>query len=228
MRELLCPGTAPEVAPWLKRLPLPAREPPASLLSLAKLAAVQRASKALLSRALTRSSIVPDVEGAKAACCQLCREPRAARLKDARAGRYFAALFSAAAAATGAQLSRFDLHHGHLFAHTAGLGLLLHAQEYPSNQPAFDHHLGYCQTGSPLLFDEPTFALRNLLFVLPAAGPARLAALDCSAGGLLERQLVVPDTLCRVDEADFGAWLADITYLQLPRLAPEHRVFVNS
>ena len=94
-------------------------------------------------------------------------------------------------------------------------------------QAGFEHNLGYCQSGTPLVFDEASFGLRNLIYVLPVDGPSHLAALDCSAGAL-QRELVVPETLCRVDEADLGVPLADITYLHsLNRLLPEYRVFVS-
>ena len=66
------------------------------------------------------------------------------------------------------QLCRYDLHHGHLFWSPAAggqLGLLLHCKEYPAAcAERFPVHLGRCQDGSSLDFDEAAMDARNLVW----------------------------------------------------------------
>lgn len=74
------------------------------------------------------------------------------------------------------QLSRYDLHHGHLFLSAAAggqLGLLLHCKEYPAECcERFPVHLGRCQCGSSLEFDDDAMDSRNLVWCA-AAGQGR-------------------------------------------------------
>ena len=97
--------------------------------------------------------------------CQLCRSPAGRRFKDAALQRHFATVFAAVAAGAPAvglpvRLSRFDLHHGHVFATRDAVGLLLHAREYPAlGSPDFDVNLGFCQAGSTLAWDADLMAL---------------------------------------------------------------------
>jgi len=124
-------------------------------------------------------------------------------------------------------LSRFDLHHAHLFsAHKGlGLGLLFHAMEYPAYDPGeWPVDLGFCQCGSPLAFDAAGMDWRNLLYF-----GGRSAAVDCRPGGQLHESLLM-DGLREartVLEADFGVPLADIYYLhELRSSKSEHRVYI--
>jgi hypothetical protein len=180
---------------------------------------------------------IPDVEGAAADRCLLCRAPHGRRFADASLQRHCSALFAAAAAgapAVGASLSlsRYDLFHGHMFVSERCIGVLLHAREYPARSPAFDEHLGYCQSGSPLAWDEEAMALRNLLYVVgvdgSAAAPA-LALLHTAPGTLLHAALLHP-AVARVHtiyEEDLGTPLADLNYLHAAALSlPEHRLYV--
>jgi hypothetical protein len=188
-----------------------------------------------LRRALTRScTAVPDVQGARRDGCALCRAPHARRFADAALNRHFAALFATAAAGEpGVSLSRYDLFHAHLFANDACLGLLFHAREYPRLEPdaGFDVHLGRCQRGSTLAWDEEAMARRNLLYVVPVARGAEavLAVLHTAPGTLLHGELLAPGVraLHTVYEEDLGKPLADLNYLHAaPRLLPEHRLLV--
>jgi hypothetical protein len=83
-------------------------------------------------------------------------------------------------------LSRHDLFHGHLFVTggssgdgevegggassvvtggSGGLGVLLHACEYPQFDPvAFPYQLGYCQRDSTLKYEPRAMDLRNIVF----------------------------------------------------------------
>lgn len=64
-------------------------------------------------------------------------------------------------------LSRHDLFHGHLFIakHPKGVGLLLHAREYPMFDPLrFPIDLGSCQRDSTLAYSQRSMDLRNILF----------------------------------------------------------------
>lgn len=87
--------------------------------------------------------------------CQLfpadhCR-PR--RVRSYHLCVYFEALFRAAARMSNSRLSRYDLHHAHLYYNysTHVLGMVFHAREYPAfDDPSFPFSLGYCQTGSDL------------------------------------------------------------------------------
>ena len=118
-------------------------------------------------------------------------------LADRSAMRYLAAVFEAAAAGSLAALGvpialdPFDLFHGHLVAcPKVGLGLVLHAKEYPAfSAEMFPHRLGFCQSGSDLRPSARGLAFRNLLFVLLECGAAALLAVDCSPGSRPAREL---------------------------------------
>ncbi|PNH00105.1 hypothetical protein TSOC_014089, partial [Tetrabaena socialis] len=116
-------------------------------------------------------------------------------------------------------LSAHCLFHAHLFLATGparGLGLLLHAAEYPRRHPdTFPYELGHCQEDSPLRPSAQQLARRNLLWYQD-----RLAVLDVSPG-TAARGLLWGETreLCTVYEEDLGRPLADLT-LDLPA-APE-------
>eukprot|EP00747_Dinoflagellata_sp_TGD_P017943 gnl/TRDRNA2_/TRDRNA2_126164_c0_seq1.p1 gnl/TRDRNA2_/TRDRNA2_126164_c0~~gnl/TRDRNA2_/TRDRNA2_126164_c0_seq1.p1 ORF type:complete len:454 (+),score=32.54 gnl/TRDRNA2_/TRDRNA2_126164_c0_seq1:180-1541(+) len=121
------------------------------------------------------------------------------------------------------QLTRFDLFHGHLFARPGdrGLGILLHAAEYPARcKETFDIELGYCQRSSPLNYTASRMRWRNLLLLFPAFQPDQQRAeirgfvLD---GDSPEIQALIPEyaraplyTLC---EGTLGVPLADVYFL---------------
>jgi hypothetical protein len=231
------PQRAAQLAACVRRMPAPPAPPSLRQLA-ARLAAhsrqgdVHRALRQALAPARLR---IPDVEGAAADRCSLCRAPHGRRFADASLQRHCAALFAAAAAgapAVGASLalSRYDLFHGHLFVSERCVGVLLHAREYPARSAAFDEHLGYCQSGSPLAWDADAMALRNVLYVIPAgaAAPA-LALLHTAPGTLLHAALLHP-AVARVHtiyEEDLGTPLADLNYLHAAqRSLPEHRLYV--
>lgn len=117
---------------------------------------------------------VPDVEGAGEQRCQLTKCTYGHRFKKKELNQYMAFLFEAIAALApsvgfNVTLNRFDLFHGHLFlaGNTGRLGILFHAREYPAfNEEKFPVHLGYCQVGSSLVYDE-SVNFRNILWLAP-------------------------------------------------------------
>lgn len=217
----------------------PPPEPPALRRLAARLTAVHHrpdASHARLLRALAKPLLrLPDVEGAAAARCQLCRSPVGRRFRDRALQRHFAAVFAAVAAGSAraglpVELSRFDLHHGHLFASRDCVGLLLHAREYPAPGPGFDVNLGFCQAGSTLGWDAQLQSLRNVLYLVPARRdlPTSLAVLDTAPGTALYDGLLAAGVrpLHTVYESDLGTPLADVNFLSSARGLPEHRLYV--
>ncbi|KAG2486741.1 hypothetical protein HYH03_014667 [Edaphochlamys debaryana] len=145
--------------------------------------------------------------------CLLAPGPRVRRFQDPSLAAFAAAVFRAAEEqrAPLVTLSPHCLFHAHLFlarAPAAGLGLLLHACEYPGWDPeAFPYHLGHCQEGSPLRASPQQLATRNLLWY-----GGRMAVLDVSPGHVT-RGLLWEETaeLCTLYEEDWGLPLADLT-----------------
>ena len=220
--------------------PLPA--PPASPVVrrfAARVAAAYRCpdtARARLLHALGKPRLrIPDVEGAAAARCQLCRSTTGSRFRNNTLQRHFASVFAAVAAHAPAaglptELKRFDLFHGHFFTALGCVGLLMHAREYPALGPGFDVNLGFCQAGSSLEWNASLQALRNVLYVIPARKDlaTRLVVLDTAKGSALH-ELLAPGvrSLHTLYESDLGTALADVNYLhKAPRALPEHRLYV--
>jgi hypothetical protein len=180
-------------------------------------------------------------------CCSLAGAPRGRRFAARPLNALLAALF--ARVPPGAQaaglppiaLSRFDLHHAHLFLadpeeeegeegcgggrhRHRRLGLLFHAKEYPrADADAFPADLGRCQRGSPLAYDAAAMDWRNVVYFAGA-----LAALDLGPGGPLHALLLM-DGLREartVLESDFGAPLAEVYHAEAAERRPAHRLFV--
>ena len=124
-------------------------------------------------------------------------------------------------------LTRFDLHHGHLFwaPHHRRMGLLLHAHEYPARCPdAFEHQLGFCQAGSTTRFDTAACDARNFVYF-----DSRVACLDASPASPLHGELLMEGVreLRTAQEGDFGRWLGDLSYFEeLRGRRPAERLFV--
>jgi len=209
--------------------------PPRAWLALQASARSGGAAKAKVHQALApRAYPVPHF-GTTAACrCRITGTSHARRFRSKELNRFLSRLFERlppAAACAGLPhaptLSRWDLHHAHLFyAHGhPSPGLLFHAREYPAPCPnLFPVDLGFCQRGSPLAFDPGAQALRNVLWL-----GGRAACLDVGTRSELGAALLM-DGLHEartVLEADFGPPLADVFYLaELHARKPEHRVFV--
>ena len=223
-------GTNISQAAWLRMLPLRDAPPPPAWHALAGEAAAggggSGGARAALRRALApRRYQVPHF-GTTAACrCRLTGTATARRFRSKAVNAWAAALFGAlpgAVAGAGGpsvgvlpslSLSRWDLHHAHLFASPHhGLGLLFHAKEYPAACPdRFPAHLGFCQLGSPLPFDPAAMDWRNLVW---ARG--RVAALDLGPDSALHGELLM-DGLHEartVLEADFGEPLAELFWFE--------------
>eukprot|EP00741_Cyanophora_paradoxa_P015769 tig00020904_g15224.t1 len=168
-------------------------------------------------------------------CC-LTKSPICHPFRDPLLASFFALLFRDVAANPlyPVRLSRFDLHHGHLFAspYPPALGLLLHSQEYPRHDEedptSFPFYLGRCQEGSDLEFVPARFDRRNFLWLLgsesetepggaePAPDAGSLWCLDVGEGTPLHERLLHPYALegRTVYEEDLGTPLADVYLLQ--------------
>ncbi|KAL4452328.1 hypothetical protein ABPG75_007990 [Micractinium tetrahymenae] len=222
---------SPELRDAVRLLPVHI-EPPRAWLTLE--AGVAAHGAAALRGALAPRRYPIPSWGSLAHCrCQLAPSPAGRRFRARPINACLSLVFEqlpAAAALAGlpaVQLSRWDLHHGHLFFEPGcgQLGLLLHAKEYPAwEAERFEVHLGHCQQcggsggggsggggggggGSPLRFDEAAMDTRNYLWV-----GGRLACLDLSAPTLrplLMPGLEVPRTVL---ESDLGQPLADVSY----------------
>eukprot|EP00850_Spirogloea_muscicola_P022067 SM000275S10323 [mRNA] locus=s275:145901:147378:- [translate_table: standard] len=148
------------------------RRAPAALCGVTTPAAV----RALLS---ARRYRVPDVEGARAARCQLASFRAARRLRDKDCNVYFALLFHAvavlmAAAGLPLSLSRFDLFHGHLF--VTGCG-----GTGPSNGPCRRLGILALLEFSPNMLWRLTPSSMALADEPPSAAAARFHAMEYPA-----------------------------------------------
>jgi hypothetical protein len=179
-------------------------------------------------------------------CCSLAGAPRGRRFVARPLNAFLAALFARvppgaqAAGLPTISISRYDLHHAHLFLADPEregeegcgggrrlhhrLGLLFHAKEYPlADADAFPADLGRCQRGSPLAYDAAAMDWRNVVYFAGA-----LAALDLGPGGPLHAPLLM-DGLREartVLESDFGEPLAEVYHAEAAERRPAHRLFV--
>ena len=171
--------------------------------------------------------------------CELGSAPAGRRFRARLVNHFLARVFEAVPGAVqlaglpAVHLTRWDLFHGHLF-HAAGqeglrgggLGILLHAKEYPARDAArFPLDLGFCQAGSPLAWKQAGMDWRNLLW-----WRGGLAAVDLSGGSPLRGLLMegLGNEVQTVLEEDFGQPLADVVYLPLAERRSRHRVFCST
>jgi hypothetical protein len=219
----------------VRRMP-PPPAPPTVRRFAARVAANHRhadAAKARLLQELAKPPLpIPDVEGALAAGCHLCRSQTGHNFRRIQLQRHFAAVFAAVAAHAPAlglpvELSRFCTFHGHLFVTTSCVGLLIHSREYPALGPDFDINLGNCQVGSMCHWNSHLMALRNILYIVPARLHLDTRLVVLHTGELPELLAPGVSALHTVYESDFGQPLADVNYMhKAPRVAPEHRLYV--
>lgn len=139
--------------------------------------------------------------------CQLFPSDRcdARRVFDVHVERFFCDLFRCAARVAGARLSRFDLHHAHMFFDSQSQlwGLLFHAKEYPAYcDETFPYRLGFCQMGSDVLLKRVEDMQRRC--VLWVYGVEWLM--------LLQSYSRLP--FGTVYEAEFGVPLADMYFFE--------------
>ena len=167
---LSAPLQCPDLQDGVRLLPVHV-EAPAAWHDLAAGVAAHGAS-ALHAALAPRRLRVPSF-GTLAHCgCHLTSTTVARRFRSRQLNACLALLFEqapAAAALAGLppiELSRWDLHHGHLFYErgSAQLGLLLHAREYPAATADFDVCLGNCQAGGAPPYEQRAQQLRNLLW----------------------------------------------------------------
>ena len=116
---------------------------------------------------------IPHTVATAACSCSLAGTKTGRRFRSRALNRFVANLFLDIVLAINAselpetRLSRFDLHHAHLFASSEhGLGLLFHAKEYFASSADFDigNALGNCQRGTPLMYDTEAMAWRNTIW----------------------------------------------------------------
>mmetsp|Transcript_70583 Transcript_70583/g.181998 ORF Transcript_70583/g.181998 Transcript_70583/m.181998 type:complete len:310 (+) Transcript_70583:61-990(+) len=113
-------------------------------------------------------------------------------------------------------LSRFDLCHGHLFQREdGGLGILLHAAEYPAfDADDFPIHLGFCQVNSTMPYEARRMRWRNIVVLLPRYGHPRAFALDAAVAPVCS---LIPEyarePLYTLFEATLGTPVADVFFL---------------
>lgn len=162
---------SPELADAVRLLPLRI-EPPRGWHTLTAWVA-QQGAVALRAALAPRRHPVPSFHTLALCGCRLTCSPKGRRFRARSINLMLALLFEqipAACAVAGlppVACSRWDLHHGHLFYSPSArqLGVLLHAKEYPASHPdRFDVHLGNCQAGSSLEFEEHAMDARNLLW----------------------------------------------------------------
>jgi hypothetical protein len=136
--------------------------------------AAERGKKKELRKALSSVRYaVPHAVSTAACRCSLTGTATGRRFSNKAVNKFLADLFLALPKAIAAAnlpettLSRYDLHHAHLFcAEMHGLGLLFHSKEYPSgSEAAVDvGNLGFCQVGTPLTFENEAMAWRNIIW----------------------------------------------------------------
>lgn len=224
--------------------------PPPVVADLARKAVEWNGDASVILNSLSEERhLVPDVEGANEQHCQLTKYTNGQRFVKEELNHYFAFLFEAIAALApsvgfNVSLDRFDLFHGHLFLanETGRLGILFHAREYPAyNGETFPVHLGYCQVGSSLPYDD-SMNLRNILWLAPMpdcssknctsmAGwlaPGSLLVLDAHPEGIIYKDLVPDyvDVVRTVYEDDFGDVVVDVNYFRTPNDKLVDRLFI--
>lgn len=222
--------------------------PPAPVMELARSAVEWGGDHSVIERALNSTHYpVPDVEQCIEHKCQLTRTTFGRRFVNEELNLYMAFLFEtisslASSAGFNVSLNRYDLFHGHLFlaTNTGRLGILFHAKEYPAyNKETFPFHLGYCQTGSFVAYDN-SMNLRNILWLAPMPdcsnrkcssqwlAPGALVVLDAHPGGIIYEDLVgqwVQDVRT-IYEDDFGDVIFDVNYLNVANGASESKIFI--
>lgn len=137
--------------------------------------------------------------------CQLfpSDECSAHRVRNHDVYCYFKALFQKAAYISGSRLSRYDLHHAHIFFNSArnSLGFLFHAREYPAyDVESFPFDLGFCQKASDLcLAEENEMDSRSVLWMY---GEEHMALLDGPSRW----------PFGTIYESEFGCAIADVYF----------------
>lgn len=139
--------------------------------------------------------------------CQVfpCDSCDARRVREPAVERFVRALFREVAGLCGAEMSRFDLFHAHLFLGRGcgRIGFLFHAKEYPAYEgQLFPYRLGYCQEGSSVVLEE-----------------CREMGRRCALWMYGDREMVRLDSSTRlpfgtVYESELGAPVADLFYFE--------------
>jgi hypothetical protein len=165
---------------------------PNAWLSLARRCiAAERGRKQELRKALSpRLYPVPHIVSTAKSSCSLTGTASAQRFLNKAVNKFLADLFLAIPQAIEAEnlpettLSRYDLHHAHLFCsneHGLGLGLLFHAKEYIFSESGGDidvGNLGNCQIGTPLKFENEAMAWRNIIWYVYVVEISILSFID--------------------------------------------------
>lgn len=139
--------------------------------------------------------------------CQLfpADDCKARRFRSYELAMYFVSLFETAAIMSESQLSRYDLHHAHMYFDSSRgiLGLLFHTREYPSfDEHEFPFNLGYCQQMSTLAIEsEKDMGCRTVLLTFGGNCLVLLDGPDRAPFGTIY-------------ESEFGRAVADIYYFE--------------
>jgi len=165
----------PDDAPVLRFLNLDAIVVPPSWHSLERrcIEAEQGRRKEFKKALSPRLYTVPFIVSTAVCQCSITGTVSGRRFLNKAVNRFLADLFSALPKAVETvklpetALSRYDLHHAHLFCdQTHGLGLLFHSKEYivSGNGEVDVGNLGNCQIGTPLEFESEAMAWRNIIW----------------------------------------------------------------
>jgi hypothetical protein len=178
---------------------------PAPRFPAAERAVVEAVARGRVAALLADAPVAPHLTRSADRCCLYPSSDRVYETRDLAVAWHMAALFAAAAGLCAARVSRFDLHHAHLFYDGRAVGLLFHAREYPARGDAFPHDLGYCQRGSDVVAGRGEMRRRNVLHVLGDDELQLLAPERLQLDGM--------DGVHTVDEGLFGARVADVFLL---------------
>lgn len=199
--------------------------------------AAERGTRTELKKALSsRLYPVPHIISTAACRCSITGTVSGRRFLSKAVNKFLADLFLALPKAIETvnlpktTLSRYDLHHAHLFRdQTHGLGLLFHSKEYMvSGSGDVDvGNLGNCQIGTPLEFESEAMAWRNIIWL----GAGQAASINVGPESPLNTDLLMDGLheVCTILEDDLGETLADIYYIEelgKHGRAPHHRLFV--
>jgi hypothetical protein len=136
----------------------------------------KRGKKIALKKALSpRSYPIPYIPSTASCLCSITGTAFGRRFFKKAVNKFLADLFLGLPGAIAAEnlpktmLSRYDLHHAHLFCNQIhGLGLLFHSKEYIAAESGDVDvgNLGNCQIGTPLEFEREAMAWRNIVWLV--------------------------------------------------------------
>ena len=127
----------------------------------------------------SRQYLIPHTVDTASFKCILAGTRTGRRFRDKKINTFISSLFPAIAGAISSsslfssagvqlpqtKLSRFDLHHAHLFMWERGVGMLFHSKEYITDgDDVVVGDMGYCQRNTPLKYNKEAMAWRNTIW----------------------------------------------------------------